>query len=394
MLPPREPGAPGVRLGRNLRCSGWTPPSDEDIAGMADPVLRNLCITQRYHEFAIALRDAGHGPDATWCAFAVWASKTAGATIRGDVLPARAKELLRQGDDTSAALGRFNSGLAGKAMQHLTHDHLGQLVEGVTADVSEHIAARQRPGLRANSRRSSPHCCNACRAAPITPATIDAAITPALKSLGTDADAASAAKAFSSYGQALCAPTRERASAGVASEHSRRRPRTAQVATCHFERAGFGDSRHAREADPERDHSSPPDGGSPTGPGRALTDDVCKVLDEAWDMALTESIMQLVTASETFDLRRDIPPLSGDMFPSGLRTLAGTVAEDAFSQWDKTEGTGAPSGADDWAVLEQRMNFIVNLFRSRQNDSTLFEPPFSDAQLAALAQGQLPPGPL
>ena len=40
------------------------------------------------------------------------------------------------------------------------------------------------------------------------------------------------------------------------------------------------------------------------------------------------------------------------------------------------------------------MNFIVNLFRSRQQDATLFEPPFSPAQLAVLHQGQLPPGPL
>jgi hypothetical protein len=40
------------------------------------------------------------------------------------------------------------------------------------------------------------------------------------------------------------------------------------------------------------------------------------------------------------------------------------------------------------------MNFIVNLFRSRQRDASLFNPPFSNAQLAVLAQGQLPPGPL
>ena len=40
------------------------------------------------------------------------------------------------------------------------------------------------------------------------------------------------------------------------------------------------------------------------------------------------------------------------------------------------------------------MNFIVNLFRSRQRDGTLFNPPFSQAQLADLAQGHLPAGPL
>ncbi len=46
-----------------------------------------------------------------------------------------------------------------------------------------------------------------------------------------------------------------------------------------------------------------------------LMEDLCHFLDEAWDTALTEVIMQLVTASETFDLRRDVPPLQGKMFP-------------------------------------------------------------------------------
>jgi hypothetical protein len=44
--------------------------------------------------------------------------------------------------------------------------------------------------------------------------------------------------------------------------------------------------------------------------------------------------------------------------------------------------------------MEERMNFIVNLFRSRQRDPSLFQPPFSDAQLAVLAEGSLPAGPL
>ena len=42
----------------------------QEIAGLNDPVVRNLCITQRYHELAVGLRDADLGQDATWCAFA------------------------------------------------------------------------------------------------------------------------------------------------------------------------------------------------------------------------------------------------------------------------------------------------------------------------------------
>ena len=62
-----------------------------------------------------------------------------------------------------------------------------------------------------------------------------------------------------------------------------------------------------------------------------LTGDVCNVLDKAWDTALTEAIMQLVTPNETLDLRRDVPPLSGRMFPPELCDLSGTEAESAVA---------------------------------------------------------------
>jgi hypothetical protein len=125
-----------------------------------------------------------------------------------------------------------------------------------------------------------------------------------------------------------------------------------------------------------------------------LTDDLCKVLDESWDTLLTEVIMQLITATETFDLRRDVPPLAEGRFPAELRDLAGSPAAAAVARWDRTNGMGVPSGAHDWARLEDRMNFVVNLFRSRQRDAALFTPPFSSTQLAVLSEGQLPAGPL
>ncbi len=118
------------------------------------------------------------------------------------------------------------------------------------------------------------------------------------------------------------------------------------------------------------------------------------MIDQAWDTALTESIMRLVTPRESFDLRQDVPPLPDGMFPPALRNLEDTVAGTSYSQWDKTDSTGKPSGAHDWADLDERMNFIVNLFRSRQQDGSLFDPPYSPDQLAVLEQGQVPPGPL
>jgi hypothetical protein len=53
----------------------------ERIASQDDPVLRNLRITQCYHELALAMVERT-GRYANWCTFATWASKQAGQTIR------------------------------------------------------------------------------------------------------------------------------------------------------------------------------------------------------------------------------------------------------------------------------------------------------------------------
>ncbi|MBV8994283.1 MAG: hypothetical protein JO287_11445 [Pseudonocardiales bacterium] len=64
------------------------PPSVTDverISALTDPVMRNLRITQCYHELSLALA-ARTGGSANWCTFAVWASKQVGQTIRKEDL--------------------------------------------------------------------------------------------------------------------------------------------------------------------------------------------------------------------------------------------------------------------------------------------------------------------
>src|SRR5262249_21030951 len=78
LLVPRPVRAPGVGT----------------IAGLDAPVLRNLWITLAYHDLASGLQ----GPlavNVSWCAFATWASKTAGVSIRGEELGDILRNLLR-----------------------------------------------------------------------------------------------------------------------------------------------------------------------------------------------------------------------------------------------------------------------------------------------------------
>src|SRR5690606_30361110 len=73
------------------------------IAALPDAVVRNLQITQCYHELSLALAGIA-GREANWCTFATWASKQAGQTIRGED-PARAAEtLLREAPELEPLL--------------------------------------------------------------------------------------------------------------------------------------------------------------------------------------------------------------------------------------------------------------------------------------------------
>lgn len=369
------------------------PPSNASIAAMEDPVLRNLWITQRYHELAVELRDAGAGEDATWCAFAVWASKTAGATIRGDLLPAKAKRLLFDNEVTQVALQSFRESVARHIWGLFAHEPLGRAVAKVTADISAAIAdgnvlvfAELAPLFSALV---------ATRRGPSTSSSDDLirALAPSISALeASGVDTAAVRAAFDAYAQALTSAKERPAlvltanTLAVAHEQQRLQPAIQKALN-----APISDTLKEIIEQDLLVHISNAEVRLVLD---RLDDDICAKLDEAWDVALTEAIMQLVTAAETFDLRRDVPPIDGVLFPPALGDLAGTPAEKVVAVWDRTGGTGKPSGAGDWCELKDRMNFIVNLFRSRQRDATLFDPPFSPEQLAAMAQGQMPAPPL
>jgi len=184
---------------------------------------------------------------------------------------------------------------------------------------------------------------DAYRSQPATPEQLAAALAPALATLESDEASATVAAAFSAYGQALFGSAQRAAlilqANTLAVAHEQRRLQPAIAAALN---AAITDTLQKAIEKGVVGHL-PIAGARHLVDG--LTDDVCKVLDCAWDTALTEVIMRLVTASETLDLRRDVPPLSEGLFPPALRDLSGTPAEQVVAQWDKTGGTGTPSGA-------------------------------------------------
>jgi hypothetical protein len=67
------------------------------ICAIANPVIRNLEITERYARLAAAFAARSGGPGANWCTYATWASRQAGDTIRGEDLLDEVQRRLYEG---------------------------------------------------------------------------------------------------------------------------------------------------------------------------------------------------------------------------------------------------------------------------------------------------------
>ena len=133
---------------------------------------------------------------------------------------------------------------------------------------------------------------------------------------------------------------------------------------------------------------------------------------EIWARLMTSYLLVIVLPTEILRLGRDVPLQSptSSMFPVPLMDLTvspttcsdympdsdtGSVEEkltslmDFVNALDRSE-RGAGSAARDWRRFDDRMNWAISLFRSRQQDSTLYWSPYSIEDTNRIIDGILP----
>lgn len=113
--------------------------------------------------------------------------------------------------------------------------------------------------------------------------------------------------------------------------------------------------------------------------------------------SLTMRSLRFRLGSSVLSVGADVTTLSGQAFPDTLRQLdnpelvAFLTGQDG---WDRTPDSLNDSAAGDWSVLHDRMNFIVDLFRSRHLSPDVVAPPFTGDQTRAIRSGRVPFGAL
>jgi len=385
-----------------VRTPSGTPPTVADverIAARTDPVVRNLQITQCYHELSAVVAQY-IGPGANWCTFATWASKQAGQTIRKEDLARTLEAKLRYGP----AAAPLPPGAAADGAPAAAVDETIWQVLDPTAPFARASDAVARGNLKvfAEIAREFARFCATC----LDGAAYDAAVIDGFCAGLRPGDPPDGqhylCDAFTRYYAARFEPDPVRRAqllllANVEigfHEQTRLQPE-------------IGEAMEAPVIDPRQFHDRLLAAlfladtlaarlrrtwnrlrGRPSPVDAAVDRLLTLVRDEA-RFLVSDQLMAIELPQETrLRLGRDLR--AG--YPASLQAITEPALRDLLARIDPTPDSPRASGAVDWGSLDDRLHFILELFRCYQEWPPLFDPPFSPEQVAALKAGALPKG--
>lgn len=304
----------------------------EQIAAMEDPVIRNLRITECYSRLAAAMEPGC----ANWCTFATWASRQAGRTIRGEDLLYRLQGELRRGPELLHPIRSFWRALL----------RLGL--------------------LRRKTWFGALH----------TP--FDAF------ELASDAVARGNLKVFAEIGLVFARWLED----GVAPDgppllrqafaRYERRASAEQLILANLEIGLHEQTRLQPEIREAMDAALAPK-------RSVLAWPLQRKLTQLSRQVITESLMVLTLPGIVLWLGRNLEA-RGEVADPELREL--------MARYEPVPPAVDDCGAEDWSVLDQRMHYLVHLFRAYHEEASLASAPFTPAQVERILAGALPDGDL
>ncbi len=376
----------------------------ERITAIVDPVLRNLQITQCYHELAAAM--AGMiGPGANWCAVATWASRQAGQSIRQEDLQRALQRRLR---------GSADAGEAAQAMaaagQEIAGDQGRSVVGAVDAlwDALNPAAAFERTAeavARGNRKVFEEIGYQFARFLDLFGGGQPddeklAAFCQGLQPGEPPDGQRYLQQAFRHYHRAWTAGDEQAKAQWMLlanleigfHEQTRLQPEIVEAMNAPIYDPRVLRRRLIAELFPDPGARLRYVLAGLAGRARPLLQARDHLAGEAMRigrLVVTERMMTLAMPDgETLQLGSDLPGVIPDL----LRTVDLPELAALLRQVDPTPDSPAGSGAADWGNLPDRMHFIADLFRVYHADARLFNPPYSPTQVDQLRSGCLPDG--
>jgi hypothetical protein len=377
------------------------PPTTDDInriAALRDPVLRNLQITQAYHELAVELAHWLPG-GANWCAFAVWASRQAGQSIRRQDLQRTLERLLRDSQEARQAAAALEAEGA-----RIRGDETESLAGAVAAlrDALNPATAIERVAhavARGNQKVFVEIGLEFARFLALFTGRVPyegevADFCEGLRPGGSPDDQRYLRRAFTHYHQALTSD-QDKARAELIllanleigfHEQTRLQPEIREAMDAPFYEPSALRRRLLEELFPDPSSQLRLAAARLAGqadPLLAARDRLAHEAQRLGRLAITEVMMTLeLSGGRVLRLGEALRV----NFPPPLQTLENNDLLGLLKPLGSS--TAAPS---DWSRLPERMHFIAGLFRAYQTDAGLFAPPFSVEQAAAVKAGRRPP---
>ncbi len=109
---------------------------------------------------------------------------------------------------------------------------------------------------------------------------------------------------------------------------------------------------------------------------------------------VTKRMLSFDIGSRQLAVSESIPSLKNLELPDTLRSLKDPALHAFLEQWGATDAGSDTSAAKDWSRIEERMSYIVDLFRYCHLDKSVFEPPYSEEQCELIVSRNVPAGPL
>ncbi|WP_437547351.1 hypothetical protein WME97_45370 [Sorangium sp. So ce367] len=361
------------------------------------PVLCNLLITQCYYEISAELVKLLGGRNAHWCTFATWASKTAGRFIRNEDVPAVLRQLILSDEDerevisqrAGIAMGRGKGGPHVGGVNLLTpwwgHGlDLMEIPERILRELSSDIAL----GNLKVFEELGPLFVRMIQVYRECPRPGDAQLAALLDGLkpgqSREGGQGPLRGAVVRYHEAMLTEDQDRkaelillANALVGlHEQVRLQPYIARAlnAPVRCLRDALGvPGRHLPEA------------------LRSVIREQAEKVQAVWRLLATKEMMTMRLPDELLDLGHDLrAPPDLTLHFAELATIDDRELFDLLSEYDAHDQMTSGYGAEDWASLPERMSYILELFRNRQQCNRLFQPPFSPDQRANIVAGRVP----
>ncbi|MCY1043063.1 hypothetical protein OV208_17210 [Corallococcus sp. bb12-1] len=355
-----------------------------NIASMTDPVARNLAITQGYHDLSDAMGTLLGKENANWSTYATWASKQAGVSIRQEDMPKAFVDILQGGGAVGEAMSRVDDLLRNLGLPALPTGDLLKAGADALNNVSKAIADGNQFVFQEVGHEFARFVETFQGDTQLDPAKLQKYLD------GFPPDKALLKDAFGNYAQAMFEKDpNKKAELMLLANNTVGLHEQTQLQS-YVEKALNSPVkdifRGILDKSIEAGANALPFPANLAAKAAIKSGAVDLVLNPLVDKLAdvfrgiaTEHMMKLAVPGEALKLGNDLPPPAGmedTLFPPHLRSIENPKLRELLGRMDSSPDSLKGTGAKDWSQLDQRMNYIVDLFRTRQSDPHLFDQPF------------------